>query len=59
LNDEKILCLLLLALNQAIQRQILVAGLTAYFHGEGVNKKFYGMHFRASGQGSGGSSMFE
>jgi hypothetical protein len=59
LNDEKTLFLRLSTRNQAIQRQILAAGLTVWFDGEGGKKKIYGIHFPASGQGSGRSPMLK
>ena len=59
LNDEKTLFLRLSTRNQAIQRQILAAGLTVWFDGEGDKKKIYGIHFPASGQGSGRSPMLK
>ena len=59
LNDEKTLFLRLSTRNQAIQRQILAAGLTVWFDGEGGKKKIYGIQFPASGQGSGRSPMLK
>lgn len=45
LNDEKMLYLRLSTRNQAIQRQVLTAGLTVWFDETGGRGQIYGVHF--------------
>ena len=45
LNDEKMLYLRLSTGNQAIQRQVLTAGLTVWFDETGGQEQIYGVHF--------------
>jgi hypothetical protein len=45
LNDERMLYLRLSTRNQAIQRQVLTAGLTVWFDETGGKEKIYGVHF--------------
>lgn len=45
LNDEKTLYLRLSTRNQAVQRQVLTAGLTVWFDETGGKEQTYGVHF--------------